>query len=431
MYLKEKKLLVMGGSVLSCEIVKKAQAMGIYVVVTDWYSENKSPAKKIADKSFMISTANVSQVCNLIEEENIDGVITGFTDSTLQYYQQVCEKLKLPCYITEDQINITTNKRKFKNMCNQFSIPIVEEYYIKDIYSGDYLHNIVYPVIVKPVDNSGARGIAICRNKKELIIGYENALKFSESKSVIIERYMECKEATIFYLFNNGEVYLTGIGDRHIKHNQDGVIPLPVAYTFPSLYIEGYLNEINQKVKKMFNSLGMKNGMVFIQSFVEDGKFIFYEMGYRLTGSLEYKIMERIIGVNHLQAMIEFSLTGKTKVTRDYKNITPKYKKFGANISFLVKPGAIGRIEGIDILKKLPGVIDAFPSYVEGDIIPESAKGTLQQIVLRVFCISDTIKELKNTMDLVHANVKVTSSQGENMLLKKFDTEELLNARPI
>lgn len=84
--LSGKRLLVLGGSRISCQIVRKAQEMGIYVMVTDWYPVEKSPAKQIADKAFTVSTADVDAIVKLIRDEKVDGVITGFTDSVLPYY---------------------------------------------------------------------------------------------------------------------------------------------------------------------------------------------------------------------------------------------------------------------------------------------------------------------------------------------------------
>lgn len=424
MKLKGKKLLIMGGPALACDIVKKARLLGIYTIVTDWYPESLSPAKKIADESFMISTSDVDAVVSLIRQEKIDGVITGFTDSTLQYYQKVCEKAELPCYATAEQIGISTDKRKFKNMCKKYNVPVVEEYCIDDIFDSNQLKRIKFPVVIKPVDNSGARGISICNNRQEFIRAYEKALSFSESKSVIVERYMRAKEATIFYVFRDGAIFLMGIGDRHTKNNQEGFISLPVAYIFPSRYLNNYLEEQNSKVIEMFNSLKMKNGMVFIQSFIEDEKYIFYEMGFRLTGSLEYKIMEPLIGINHLELMIEFSITGKMGETDLFKNLNPKYSSYGCNITLLARPGQIGKIEGIKTLFSFPEVIDVFPSYKEGDVIPDIAKGTLQQVVLRVFAVTRTKAELIKVIEKIHDVIRVTSISGENMLLDKLNTED-------
>ncbi len=425
--IKGKKILIMGGQALSIDIVNEAKSMGVYTIVTDWYPESRSPAKKIADKSFMVSTADVDAVVKLIEDEEIDGVLTGFTDSTLQYYQRVCEKANVPCYITQKQIDITTHKVKFKTLCNKFQVPVVEEYKIENDLNPGHLKKIKYPVIVKPVDNSGARGISICNNENELINAYKNALDFSESKTVIVERYMTSKEATIFYVLRNGDIYLTAIGNRHTKHNQEGVIPLPVAYSFPSQNVKKYQEELNDRVIDMFKSIGMQNGMVFIQTFIEDGEFIFYEMGYRLTGSLEYKILDVIGGLNPLKMMIKYAVSGDMGSGEILKNFNPNFNNFACNITLLGKPGQIGNITGIDKVKNIPGVIDAFPSYKEGDTIPESAIGTLMQVVARVFAIAKSKDGLSELMKQIHEEIQVTSIDGSNMLLDKFNIEELTN----
>ena len=93
-----KKLLVLGGTNMSCEIVQKAKELGLYVIVAD-YDEN-APAKIIADKASMVSATDVDAVVNLIKEEGIDGILTGFIELLLPFYQQICEKAKLPCYAT-------------------------------------------------------------------------------------------------------------------------------------------------------------------------------------------------------------------------------------------------------------------------------------------------------------------------------------------
>ena len=413
--LKGKKLLILGGPALACDIVEKAREMGVYTIVTDWYEPDKSPAKLIADEYAMVSTADVDAMADFINKREIDGVITGFTDSTLKYYQMICEKAGLPCYATKEQIEITTDKVKFKNLCKEFEIPVVEEYKIDDI------DKIVFPVLVKPADNSGARGISICYDKEQLHNAHNIALNFSESKKVIIERYIEATEATIFYTINNGKIELIGVADRYTKNNQQGVIPLPVAYIFPSKHSKKYKETLDKKAEKMFKSLEMKNGMIFIQTFVENDKFIFYEMGYRLTGSLEYKVYERINGVNSLEQMINFALTGKMEQS------VKRYDKslIGCNITLLARPGVIGKIEGVEELKSANGIIDVFASYKAGDVIAEKAKGTLMQVVVRIFATAKTMDALKRLIELTHNTIKVTSANGENMLLDKLNVEEI------
>lgn len=411
----------MGGPVLACEIVKAAQQMGVYTIVTDWYTEEKSPAKRIADEYAMVSTADVDEIVGLVKNNNVDGVLTGFLDSSLPYYQQVCSKLNYPCYITAEQVDITTNKVKFKELCKFFNVPVVDEFYTGSNLNDKILNKIKYPVLIKPADNSGGRGIFICNDEKELKENFKVALSFSESNTVIIERYMTGKEVSIFYTFRNGEIYLTLMGDRHTKKNQSKVIALPVAYTFPSEHLKYYLKTTDSNVRKMFEFIGIKDGLVFIQSFVENNECVFYEMGFRLTGSLEYKISEKINRINPLKMMIAYALTGEMNYSNTLKHNNPNHDLKACNITFLSKPGKIGKIIGIEETLSIPGVIDVVQSYNEDNTIPEEAKGTLKQVVIRVFAVTKTEQDLAEVMRKAYKYINVLSPNNESMLLEGFD----------
>lgn len=424
-----KRLLILGGSRISCEIVHKAKELGIYTMVTDWYPLENSPAKQIADKYFMVSTSDVSAVVELIREQKVDGVITGYTDSVLPYYAEICKQSGLPSYGTREQFEILTNKNKYKEICREFRVPVVDEYYItEEDLETEKINEIKYPVLVKPADGSGARGVLICNNKDELIKSYKQSLNHSQTKEILIERYVQGKEVTVFYLLKDGEVYLNGMGNRHVKHNQQGVIPLPVAYTFPSIHLKKYQKKVEPRVKELFKSLGMKNGMVFMQCVLENGDCLVYDIGYRLTGTLEYKLMEEIYDYNPLEMLIRFALTGNMNEGDINNKLEAEWKKYALNVSFLIKPGKIKKINGLEAIKAMPEVIDATLAHVEGDILLESAKGTLKQIVLRVFATAESQKELARLLDDIYNKLEVTSDQGENMLLDGFNLTELRGA---
>lgn len=425
--LKGKRLLILGGSKISCEIVKKAKSMGLYTVVTDWYSLEDSPAKQIADKEYQISIADTNAIVNLIISEKIDGVITGYTDSALPHYAKICEAAGLPCYGTLEQFETFINKSIYKKLCRKFGVPVVEEYQINEEslqLSFDDSH-IEYPVIVKPADNSGGRGVSICRIKEELVFAYNNAKKYSESNKIIVERFVSGKEVTIFYTLQNGQTYLAAMANRHVRFNQEESIAMPVAYTYPSIYLDPYKAKIEPRVKEMFRSMGMKNGIVFMQCLVENGECLVYDIGYRLTGTLEYKLFEKICGFNTLEMLINFSITGKMADYSLENKVDPYWNKYACSVSFLVKPGSIKKIQGIKRILNLPQVVDIFLSHEEGSEIPESARGTLKQIILRVFATANTPKELENILNKIYGQLKVTSDDGENLLLAGFDTNEL------
>ncbi|MBR2954892.1 MAG: hypothetical protein IKC21_01860, partial [Ruminococcus sp.] len=96
--LKDKRLLFLGSTPNIAGMVKTAKEMGVYVLVTDNKSLENAPAKQIADEYADISLADIDKVVDYIKEKNVDGVLTGFSDSYLAYYEEICEKSGLPCY---------------------------------------------------------------------------------------------------------------------------------------------------------------------------------------------------------------------------------------------------------------------------------------------------------------------------------------------
>lgn len=130
MNLKGKKLLLMSGSKDACEIVKIAHCMGIVVYATDWYKD--SPVKRIADKSFMVSTADVDAIVDLCKQEGIDSIFSGYTDSVLPYCQEACERLGLPFWGDRTNIEMCIDKKLFKNACERAGLPIVPYIIVND-----------------------------------------------------------------------------------------------------------------------------------------------------------------------------------------------------------------------------------------------------------------------------------------------------------
>lgn len=417
--LSGKRLLIMGGILLSCEIIKKAQEMGVYTIVADYNKIEDSPGKQIADEAVDLSVIDVDAVVKYVKDNAIDGVLVGFNDMLLPYYAEICEKCGLPCYGTKEQFETLTAKDQYKPLCRQFGIPTVPEYDIND-------SNIIYPVLVKPVDSSGSRGITICHNHEELVTAVEVGRKASKLGQVLIERYMDGQEATVFWTFQDGNYYLSALANRHVKHNQgDDVIPLPVGYTFPSVYLPKYRKEVEENCKRMFRHLGLKNGMMFMQCKVENGTCYIYDIGYRLTGSLEYKILERVCGYNPLEMLIFHALTGKMGKERIADKVLPEFKSPAFNVSCLCAPGIIKDITGIDEVKQMPEVVDVVLDHMPGDTITEKMRGLLTQITVRVLGSVDSKEQLLPTMQQIDNTIHIIGKNGEELKLPGIETKDI------
>ena len=414
-----KRLLILGGMRLSCEIVLKAQQMGIYTIVADYYPIEMSPAKAIADKAIQVSVTDVDAVVNVIKIEHIDGVFVGFNDMLLPYYADICQKAGLPCYGTKKQFETLIAKDKYKSLCRQFGVPTIPEYSLND-------ENIQYPVLVKPVDNSGSRGITICRNRSELLEAVETGKQASKTGKVLIERYMDGREVTVFWTFQNGNYFLSALGNRHVKHNQGkDVIPLPVGYTFPSVFLTKYREEVEEKCQQMFRFLGIKDGMLFMQCKVENGTCYVYDLGFRLTGSLEYKILERVCGYNPLEMMIYHALTGKMGDEDVSGKAKPEFKTPAYNVSILCAPGTIKSISGIEEIRQLPEVEDVVIAHTPGETITQEMRGLLSQIAIRVLGNVEEESRLSPIMRQIYDYVHIISEEGKELKLKGLEDTDI------
>ena len=417
--LKGKRLLILGGMRISCEIVRKAKSMGIYTIVADYNKVEDSPGKQIADEAVDLSVTDVDAVVAYVKSHRIDGVFVGFNDMLLPYYADICEKSGLPCYGTKEQFETLIAKDKYKALCRQFGVPTISEYDLEN-------DSIEYPVLVKPVDSSGSRGITICHNRKELEDAVVTGKKASKTGKVIIERYMDGREVTVFWTFQNGNYYLSALANRHVKHNQgNDVIPLPVGYTFPSVFLSKYQCEVENNCKELFRHLGIKDGMMFMQCKVEDGTCYVYDLGFRLTGSLEYKILERVCGYNPLEMMIIHALTGEMGFESIAVKVTPEFKTPAFNVSCLCSPGIIRKITGIEEVKAMEEVEDVVIAHTPGETITEKMKGLLAQITVRILGSVEEKGQLLPVMQKINNTIHIVGEEGEELLLPGIEYSDI------
>lgn len=411
---KGKKILILGNSTSTIDIINIAKKYGAKTIAVD-YSNNQELIKN-ADEYYCISTADLEALEQLAIKEKVDGVMAGVSEFNIEQAILLSERIHTPFYATHEQWRILSNKELFKNLCQRYGIPVVDEYEI----NNDFLNqNIKYPVIIKPVDSSGGRGISVCNDLNDLKEGYKKALECSKSKKVVLEKYMTGEEVVIYYTLQDGYISLSAMCDRYTV-KQMGVAHLPSAYIFPSKYLKNYMEYDDGNVKRMFKGLGMKNGLLFMQAFIDEGRVRFYEMGYRIAGPQVQNIISAVNGVDALEMLVHHSLSGKMKGWDLEKDDTPLFEKYACILSPILKPGKIKNIVGLDKVSEIDGVTRIVAVNNVGDIV--GSVGTLRQLLTRIYLVADTIEELKNKIDQIQKTLKVFDENDDSMLLDSFDT---------
>lgn len=407
---KRKKLLVLGGTLSTLDIVRTARQMGIEVTVTD--NLDGGIAKSFADHVISISTTDVSALTAYIKENNIDGVFTGPSEFNIHNMIHLCNESRLPVYVTEEQWNLCSNKEKFKELCQKYDVPVVYSYHINDC--AVIPEDIIYPIIVKPVDSYSGHGISICQNEEELTVGLAKGLEWSPSKHIVLEKYMQCKNIEAYYIVQNGKVKLMSVSDRITRNDQEGS-PVPVAFFHPSCYIRDYIDKVNNKICNMFEKCGFKQGVFFLEAFYDEEQFYFYEMGYRLNATMEYKFVHYFEQYNPLKFMIQYALGdgfGDQDIIDSNSSIFPGV---GCELSPLLRKGKIGKIQGIEVLEKDSEIIYIHQMHNVGDII--NSTGTLNQNFARIHVVGENHKSLYEKIYFILNTLHVYDEDGNEMIL--------------
>lgn len=408
-----KKVLLIGGIQRACVIVKRAQELGAYVVVADYYPD--SPAKAIADEAVLIDAKDVDSLTEYCIKNHIDGVFTAYVDFILPIAKEIGERIHKPFYATDLMIEMSTDKNSFKKHCEEYGVPVPKTYRVSvNTYRMD-ANSLNYPVFLKPVDASGSRGADICYNPTDFCKKYEYALSFSKRKEITVEEYLDGTEFILDYFIINGEAYMASMADRFVSKGRPIAINNPNLMILPSLNLEEYYKTVDLKVKTMFRGLGFKNGVVFLQGYAKGGKITFYEMGCRLGGSWPY-IVEHYSGINPIDMLLSQCINGyMLPKGEDPSTITPFFDGLSAIIYFTSsdKEGHIYSVQGIDEIKRMQEVVCTIQYYYEGD---NYSYGTLTDVLfLAVHMVAPTYDSLNNAVEKVYSTVKYLDKDGKSL----------------
>ena len=413
-----KKILMLGTSYASVDMIEYAKSQGYYTIVTDYLEPDLSIAKKISDEYWMINTADIDTLERKCREEGVNAVICGISEFNLEMTMELCRRLGFPCYCTPEAWHYSKDKADFKAVCRKVGAPVPEDFVVSDALTDEELDNIKYPVMVKPVDMSGNRGISYCYDKKDVIEAYKYARSVSKNDKIIVERMLHGEEWWAGYALADGHISLMSLNGMYAQPGEP-----KNCYTLTTTvsdHIEKFINEINPKIIEVLKAVGCKEGFAWVQVMLdEDGHFYIIEMGYRLTGEMIFVPLKDLIGFDTIAWLVDYSM-GK-KHTPDMLP-APQTKAFErctcAMELWTNREGVVQNVIGWDEIAKKPGIKVETLNHIGSKLAKYRPFGN-------VMFTCDTIDELCETIDLVNKKVKVLDSEGEDMIIKYTDFDYL------
>ncbi len=405
----DKKIIVLGSDFGTLDMIREAKKMGLYVVASDLMET--SPTKEAADKAWKISTADIDLLERKCREENITAVMTGASDFNISNARKLCKRLGLPIYCESDYAwKVARDKSEFKKICEEVGAPVAKGYEISEKLSDEEVDAIAFPVVVKPVDNSGNKGMSYCQNKEELREGYKYARSVSSNETIIVERQLHGPEWTVNYVLADGEIHLLYFSREH--HQTGEPANLYSLMNTSSCHLKQYIEEVNDKVIEVFKRAEFKEGIAWVETMLdEDGHFYLIECGYRYGGDMSYASYERVFGFNAVKWMLEICIGVKhTKADLPKALDTAYLSTAGTYHLFATMEDTVAKITGLEELEKMPDLIVDMPKR-EGSLVRyHTCMGTI-----RIY--GETCDAMLACIKKINACLRILNSAGENMFV--------------
>ena len=409
------RLLILGGGSGQLSAIKKAKKMGHEVIVSDYYKN--APGKKFADFAETVSTFDIQGNIEVGRKYNIDGVMTVGTDQPVYTAAKVAAKLNLPSFLSPKIAKAVTNKREMKKRFSENKIDTVKYKIVAKNFSDKEFKNFTFPVVVKPLDSQGQRGVFKLNSLKEIREHFDKVLNYSREKEILVEEYYKSDEITVSGWVYNNELYILTITDR-ITYENNSHIGICSAHIFPSKFLDKYHKDIKRISEKIVKSFKIKNGPIYFQMLIGNKGVKVNEIACRIGGAYEGDFMPDLTGVDILEKMIKLSL-GKninSQILQNY-NLTENEKWLSVQL-FFAKPGYITDITSISRLTFLKGVTQAGFNFKKGDKINEIENATERAGYFIVKANSKRV--LKENIKKVYDNLKIKNKKGENLIIREI-----------
>lgn len=303
-----KKVLMLGGSLYQTYAIKEAVKMGYYVITCDYLPSN--PGHKYAHEYHNVSTTDKEAVLELAKRLNVDGIVAYASDPAAPTAAYVCEKLGLPTSPYQS-VEILSKKHLFRQYLAEhgFNVPLAKSYTSYEDAEKD-IDSFKLPVMVKPVDSSGSKGINKLVDKKQLKDFFKDAQSYSRVKIVIIEEFIEKQGPQISgdAFSVEGKLVFHCLGNEFYSTKVDKDFA-PLGECWPTIMPHSVIDQLTQDLQRLISSLGMKSTAYNVEAiYGNDGKVYILELGARSGGSLIPQITALATGVDMVPYVIKAAM---------------------------------------------------------------------------------------------------------------------------
>jgi biotin carboxylase len=406
------RLLILGAGIMQWPAIKIARDLGFETVVVD--ADPKAPCAAIADHFERIDLKNKEAIETLArafkDAGGLGGVFTAGTDFSASV-AWVTEKLGLPGIPYEAALN-ASDKERMRRCFREAQVSSPDFLVIQDLPPLDLDLPFAFPVVVKPVDNMGARGCRRADSFKELRIASKEALRASRSGRAIIEEYMSGPEYSVDALIYGGKVHICGFADRIISFPPYFV---EMGHTIPADLDRKTRDSLIDVFIRGVQALGLTHGAAKGDVKLSSRGPMIGEIAARLSGGyMSGWTYPYASGVEPTRGAI-FAALGKTP-----EGLKPVKNWTSAERAFVSIPGRVQGIFGVDTVRNMEYIKDLFMRVEPGSKVrfPKSNIGKCGNVISAAPSRTEAADAAERAARIILLRLEVPNMETEDFLLE-------------
>lgn len=393
----KKSILVFGVGELQCSIIRRAKLKGLFTIGIDPCAD--AVCKDEVDAFEIVGGQDFEGTCAIVEKYGVDAIVTAATDKPLVMMARIAEKYGFPFYSIETA-QWSTDKYQMKQRFLEGGVPCACGRLIAKAEEADDLY---YPLIVKPRDNSGSRGVKLCRNKEELQEAMQEALQYSHLDTVLVEEYIEGQEYSIEGLHYEGKSEVIQFTE---KTTTEFPYNVELAHKQPANLTENQKNDIRELVSKIAKCMHFENCPSHTELKINERGIFIIETSPRLGGDyITSTLVPLSTGINMEDQLLNIALGEKVDTQ------TGRVEKASGVCFFCLPEGIVKKIDPqINDVATWPGVYSFELKLKEGDEV--------HQITSSLNRYGEVIVEGENMSIVKDRLLKYQTKMAESITIK-------------
>ena len=411
MLVMKKKLMILGSMDEFVTLVDKANERGIETFVCDGYSDG--PAKVNAHKSFDVDVRNTDEIADICIRENIDAIVTSFSDLLAECLVSIADKANLPCYAKPEKFKFLREKTLMKRMFSEIGVRTAQSTIVHRATIAEDIEEIGFPCVMKPANGYGSHGIYIAYSVEDIEELFDKTVGYSSFDYILAERMYSGYEFNMMNWIVDGEVVTISVADRETSSYDRHVIPHVSRCVYPSKLTADVVDEARDIVKRIADYVEISNGPLSIQFFYsEDTGIMVCEAAGRLFG-YEHELVTYASGLSIEDVLLNYAYDHEG-LKRMLHNHKLDFDYCSCGLYFHGREGTVANTDSIIPLGKIPCVKDVSSYYVPGDVITHSSGS--KPYVVRFYLKAATHQELDEATKRIFRDIHILDQNGCDLL---------------